>query len=292
MLYSKYQVAGSLIEAVNLLANIDSKKKRIVAGGTDLVLQLHEHLHKADILVDVSRVPEMLGIHQEGDQIVIGAATTFTELARSPIIREQAYLLVEASKQIGAAQIQNMATIGGNIGNASPAADTIPCLYALQAEVILARLGGERVVSIDQFHQAYRKIDLRPDELIRAIRFPILPKEAGTAFYKYALRKSQAISVVNAAAVLHLQSGRIIDSAVSLGAVAPTIIRSPAAEQVLLGQIPSVELFFKAGEAARQDAHPIDDIRGSASFRRYLVGVCANKAIQAAYRRCKVINQE
>jgi CO/xanthine dehydrogenase FAD-binding subunit len=292
MLYAKYLVPGSLSEAVAMLANGNDKKTRLVAGGTDLVLQLHEHILSAEVLIDVSKIPEMLGIHQFGDQIIIGAATTYTDLIRSPLIHKHAYLLAEASKQIGAVQIQNMATIGGNIGNASPAADTIPCLYALQAEVITVSQAGERIVPISEFHKAYRKIDLKPDELIRAIRFSIPPAGTGTAFYKYALRKSQAISVVNAAAILRLQSGRIKHSIVAMGSVAPTIIRSHSAERVLLDQPPSADFFLRAGEAARQDARPIDDIRGSASFRRYLVGVCVNKTLESASLRCTKSVQE
>lgn len=285
MLYHKYEVANTLSEAVSLLNSHKDESARLIAGGTDLILQLHERIISAEVLIDISRVPEMRGIHIENGHVVIGAATTYSEIIRSSIIYQHAFLLVEASKKIGAAQIQNMATIGGNIGNASPAADAIPCLYALNAELVVYGVSSERRVPIDKFHQGYRKIDLQRGELIANIQFPIPPVGSGSAFYKYALRKSQAISVVDAAALIQMQEGKIIRSAVALGAVAPTIIRSPRAEATLLGQPPSDDLFTRVGKAARVDARPIDDIRGSASFRRYLVAVCVSHAVRSACER-------
>jgi carbon-monoxide dehydrogenase medium subunit len=285
MLYQKYEVAHTIMEAVSLLSGHNGANVRLVAGGTDLILQLHERILSAEVLVDISRVPEMRGIHIENGQVVIGASTTYSEIIRSPIVQQHALLLIEASKKIGAVQIQNMATLGGNIGNASPAADAIPCLYVLGAEVVLRSLSGERRIPIEKFHQGYRKIDLQRGELIKEIRFSIPPAGSGSAFYKYALRKSQAISVVDAAACVQVQDGQIKQAAVALGAVASTIIRSPAAEAVLIGQPPSEVLFARASEAARQDAHPIDDIRGSASFRRYLVAVCVSHAVKSACER-------
>ncbi|HEX7976070.1 MAG TPA: hypothetical protein VF498_16805, partial [Anaerolineales bacterium] len=121
--------------------------------------------------------------------------------------------------------------------------------------------------------------------LITEVRFPLPPSGSGTAFEKYALRKSQAIAVVNVAVVLVLQDGRIENAKVALGAVAPTVIRSPQAEQLLIGQVPSAALFEQAGEAARSDARPIDDIRGSAAFRKHLVGVCVPRALHTAHMR-------
>jgi carbon-monoxide dehydrogenase medium subunit len=288
MLYQKYQVAQSLQEAVNWLDDQDGMQVRLIAGGTDLILQLHERIVSADVLIDVSHVPELRRMCLEAGRLVIGAATPYVEIIRSPLVRQHAFLLIEATKQSGAAQIQNMATLGGNIGNASPAADAIPCLYALAAEVVARSLAGERVIPIANFYQGYRKLDLRSNELITEVRFSKPPQGSGTAFIKYALRKSQAISVVNVAVVLHLDQGKIDRVSLFLGSVGPTIIRSPSAEQVLMGQPPNEALFEIAGEAARRDARPIDDLRGSASFRRYLVGVCVIRALRAALHRIPI----
>ncbi|MCZ7554345.1 MAG: hypothetical protein B6D39_08070 [Anaerolineae bacterium UTCFX2] len=285
MLYRKYEVAQTLPEALSLLSSHNGAVVRPVAGGTDLILQLHERILSADVLVDISRVPELRGIRLENGQLVIGAATTYTEISRSDLVLKNAFVLAEASKKIGAVQIQNMATLGGNIGNASPAADAIPGLYALQADVVVCGPNAERRIPITEFHQGYRKIDLNPGELIKEIRFAIPAEGTGTAFYKYALRKSQAISVVDAAVCVQLSDGVIKHATVALGAVAPTIIRSPAAESVLIGEPPSEDLFDRAAEAACQDARPIDDIRGSAAFRKYLVGVCTSHAVRSACER-------
>lgn len=292
MLYKNFQKAKTLDEAIQLLDQAGNNQVRLLAGGTDLILQLHERILAAETLIDISQVPELRGVRIEAGSVVIGAATTYTEIAMSPIILRHAYLLAEASKQIGARQIQNMATIGGNIGNASPAADAIPCLYALDADVVVKSVKGERQIPIVAFHQSYRKIDLQPGELIKAIRFKVPPENSTTAFYKYGLRKSQAIAVVNVATDLWLKDGTIEHAAVSLGSVAPTTIRSPRAEAALVGQKAGEEAFQKAAEGARQDATPISDIRGSASFRHHLVGVSVVKALQAAWQRAMVVGEE
>ncbi len=284
-LYQKYQAAQSLQDALAKLAVQDSRIVRVLAGGTDLMLQLHERQLSADVLVDVSCLEELRGVRLEPGRVVIGAATPFVEIIHSPLVRQHAFLLTEAARQIGAAQIQNMGTLGGNIANASPAADSIPCLYALEAEVVVCSLAGERIIPIAKFHQGYRKIDLQPGELIVEIRFPTRQADSGAAFVKFGLRQSQAISVVNVAVQLRLSNGLIEDSKVALGAVAPTIIRSLSVEQVLSGQIPSEELFELAAEAARKDARPIDDIRGSSAFRRHLVGVGTVRALNVALKR-------
>jgi CO/xanthine dehydrogenase FAD-binding subunit len=153
MLYHKYEVAHTLLEAVSLLDAHKDGNVRLVAGGTDLILQLHERILSADVLVDISRVPELRGIHEDAGWVIIGAATPFAEISRSELVLRHAYLLAEASKKIGAAQIQNMGTLGGNIGNASPAADAIPCLYVLNAEVVVQGFEGERQIPIAEFHQ-------------------------------------------------------------------------------------------------------------------------------------------
>lgn len=285
MLYKTFKAPNSLDDALALLGSANGGQVRLLAGGTDLILQLHEHILSADTVIDISRIPEIRDIRKDGDVIEIGAAVTYTEIVRSPIIKQHAYLLVEASKQIGAAQIQNMATIGGNLGNASPAADAVPCLYALDAHIVVRSQRGERLIPVGAFHKAYRSIDLDRDELITAVRFRAKPPSTSTAFYKYGLRKSQAISVVNAAVLLREIDGKIEHAVVALGSVAPTIIRSPAAESILLGQEPSPELFADAGEAARADSRPISDIRGSADFRRHLVGVCVSRALAIAHQR-------
>lgn len=285
MLYKTYHVARSLAEAVSLLAGAEAATIRPIAGGTDLMLQLRERVLSVDGLVDVGAVPELKGLHLDNNTVRIGAAVTYREIIDSDLIGQHAYLLREASRAIGATQIQNMGTVGGNLGNASPAGDILPCLYALEARVSLAGPAGERSLPITGFLRGYRQTDLGSGELIKEIAFSALPPDTGSAFVKLGLRQGQAISVVMVAVVLQVQAGVICRAAVALGAVAPTIVHSPAAEAVLLGQAPSPELFEAAGEAARMDIVPIDDIRGTAAYRRHVARPLVRQALSQAWAR-------
>jgi CO/xanthine dehydrogenase FAD-binding subunit len=285
MLYKTYHVARSLAEAVSLLAGAEAATIRPIAGGTDLMLQLRERVLSVDSLVDVGAVPELKGLQLENNTVRIGAAVTYREIIESDLIGRHAYLLQEASRAVGAIQIQNMGTVGGNIANASPAGDALPCLYALEGRVTVAGTAGERSLPLADFVRGYRQTDLRPGELIKEITFEALPPDTGSAFVKFGLRQGQAISVVMLAAILQVRLGIISRAAVALGAVAPTVVRSPAAEAVLLGQPPSPELFDAAGEAAREDIRPIDDIRGTAAFRRHVVRPLVREALGKAWAR-------
>jgi carbon-monoxide dehydrogenase medium subunit len=285
VLYKKYCFAKSLDEAIELLNSNDGSIVRPIAGGTDLMLQLNEGVTTIDVLVDVSGIPELLGIQMQGDCIHLGASLPYIKIINSELLSSHALLLVEASRLVGAAQIQNMGTLGGNIANASPAGDMLPCLYALDAEITISGLSGDRKVPIKKFFLGYRHTDLKPGELIKEISFKSLPAGVGSAFVKYGLRQSQAISVVMVAAIMHLRDNMISKASIVMGAVAPTIVNCPSAEQVLINQEPSLELFERAGQAARADICPIDDVRGSAEFRRYLTKTLVKRALEKAWKR-------
>ncbi|MCC6192666.1 MAG: xanthine dehydrogenase family protein subunit M [Anaerolineales bacterium] len=285
MLYKSYHVAHSLSEAIALLASDGDGSVRPIAGGTDLMLQLRERPCSAERLVDVGSVPELKRLELQGDVVKIGAAVTYRELIESDLIAQQAYLLHEASRQVGATQIQNMGTIGGNLGNASPAGDLLPCLYALEAIITVASPGGERSLPVADFLRGYRQTDLRPGELIKDITLRALTPDTGSAFVKLGLRQGQAISVVMVAAVLGVRAGRIRRTAIALGAVAPTIVRSIAAETVLLGQRPTADVFDGAAAAARRDIRPIDDVRGTAAYRRHVTRPLVREALTKAWER-------
>jgi CO/xanthine dehydrogenase FAD-binding subunit len=239
----------------------------------------------ADALLDVGGIPELKRIWLDDSQLHIGASASYTDIIGSELISRHAYLLVEASRQIGAPQIQHMGTVGGNLGNASPAGDTLPCLYTLNATVTLACAERERQVSMPEFMLGVRKTALQSDELITKISFDPLPQNAGSSFVKLGLRRSQAISVVDVAAVVFLDQGRITDARVALGSVAPTIVRSAAAEEILIGQTASEELFERAAEATRADISPITDIRGSAAYRHHVAKPLVKQALNNAVQR-------
>ena len=288
-LYESYYAPKTLKEALTHLTQADGTRVRPIAGGTDLMVQLRERQLHADTLVDVSGISELKRIWLDGQRLHVGAAVTYTQLIESGPIQQYAYLLAETSRVIGGKQIQHMGTIGGNLGNASPAGDTLPCLSALEADVTLASLDGEREVAMADYMLGARKTALRPNELITKVSFDVLSEHAGSAFTKLGLRHSQAISVVDVAAVVFVRAGRISDVRVALGSVAPTIVRSPAAEQVLMDQTPSEALLDQAAEAARQNIEPISDIRGSAAYRLHVAKPLVRRALNTALERARTL---
>lgn len=285
MLYRNYHVPVTIEEAVTLLASGNGSRVKPIAGGTDLMIQLREHVLSAETLVDISQIEELKHIRVDGDMLRIGAAVTYAQLKASPEVQRYAYLLAEASRVVGAIQIQNMGTIGGNIANASPAGDTLPCLYVLGAQLTLRSSQGERTVPIKDFIVGVRRTDLQPGEIITEISFKGLPPNAGSSFVKLGLRQSQAISVVDTAAILTVADGKIADVRIACGSVAPTIVFCPSAEGLLKGQSYSDERFEEAANAARQDISPIDDIRGSAAYRRYVTKTLVKEALETAWQR-------
>ena len=291
MLYRSYYAPHTVEEALTHLAQANGNTVRLIAGGTDLMVQLRERMVHADTLVDVSGIDELGRIRVDEDRLHVGAAVTYTELIESDLILEHAYLLAEASRVIGAAQIQHMGTIGGNLGNASPAGDTLPCLYALDAEVTLKSLEGERQLAMPDYMLGVRKTAMQPSELITKVSFDIPRGHTGSAFNKLGLRKSQAISIVDVAALLVLDDDRISKVRIALGSVAPTIVRSPSAEQMLTGRIPSDDLLDRAAEAARKDVSPITDIRGSSAYRLHITKPLVRQALETALERARARGQ-
>ncbi|MDJ0273821.1 MAG: FAD binding domain-containing protein [Aigarchaeota archaeon] len=259
----------TLREALELLSSV--KGLRVIAGGTDLIVQLKTGVVPKTNLLDVSRVDELRYVRFEDGILRIGALTTFMEIYRSELVRRHAPLLAEAAFTVGSFQIMNKGTIGGNIVNASPAADSLPPLYALNAELKIVGPRGERFVRIQDFYKGYKKLDLMADELVAEVR--IRPPGEGYVghFFKHGLRRGDAIAVVNGAVLLRLSpEGIVRDARVALGAVAPTVVRSPSSERVLVGSRLSPEVMWRAAEAVVNDISPIDDVRGSAAYRREL----------------------
>ena len=285
MLYQTYCAPETVEEALTHLAQANGNTVKLIAGGTDLMVQLRERMVHADTLVDVSGIAELGRVWVDEHRLHIGATVTYTQLIESELVHEYAYLLAEASRVIGAPQIQHMGTIGGNLGNASPAGDTLPCLYALEAEVTLAGLEGERQLAMSDYMLGVRKTAMQPSELITEVSFDIPRGNAGSAFAKLGLRRAQAISVVDVAALVFLDDDRISNVRVALGSVAPTIVRARAVEQILMGQIPSDDLLDRAAEAARQDISPITDIRGSFAYRLYITKPLVRQAVETALKR-------
>jgi CO/xanthine dehydrogenase FAD-binding subunit len=264
----------SLGEAFDLLS---AEAYRPIAGGTDLMVQLNGEIgDPPERVLDLWRLDELRGITTErgsdgAEALVVGALTTFTEIRRSSPVGERLPALAEAAATIGAAQIQNRGTIGGNCMNASPASDTAPVLLAADAELILGSLGGERGVAAAAFWPAYRRTACRADELLVRIRIP-LPLGRRMRFRKVGTRRAQAISKVVMALAYREDGGVWRDVRLALGSVAPTPIRARATEEVLEGAAPRATVAEHAAAVLQRELQPIDDVRSTADYRRSVSG--------------------
>lgn len=267
-----YWRANSLDE---LLANIGTfaPHYRIIAGGTDLMVQYEHRLHELS-LVDISAVPELAGVEDMDGYLRIGATTTWTEIRNSPLIARWAPLLLRAAIEIGAAQIQNRGTIGGNIVNASPAADGLPALYVYDAEAVVASSAGTRTLPIGDFIKGPRRTALEHQEILTEIRVPKRTPLGEPLFFfeKVGPRRAQTITKGSVTFQGWLDGDRLVEPRIALGSVGPTIIRPVAAEKALHGQQLTSPVMRSAAQLVSAAALPIDDIRSTADYRRELVG--------------------
>lgn len=281
-MWSKYFNVTTLNEALELLDQFQDRA-RIVAGATDLIIEFEKGLRKnTDVLIDITRVEDLNQITLDEDQnIHIGPLVTHNDVAASKIIREQALPLAQAAWEVGSPQIRNRGTIAGNLITASPANDTISPLFALEARLVLISNLGQRVVPIKEFFLGVRKTLLKPNEILTDIIFPALTSSKRGHFIKFALRRAQAISLVNVAVICEFENDTIKNSKITLGSVAPVIIHANEAEQYLAGKKLSENVINEAAKLAKRAASPISDVRGSASYRKTMVKVLVKRALTA-----------
>jgi carbon-monoxide dehydrogenase medium subunit len=289
-MWHEYYNVATTEQAVRLLGE-KGESARIVAGGTDLILELERGVRRGiDTLIDITRVPGLDRITLDEDNVIhLGALVTHNHCAASKLTRERAFPLARASWEVGAPQIRNRSTVAGNLITASPANDTITPLMALGAWVVLASVRGERKVMLGDFYKGVRKTVMQVDEILVDIAFPAMKMSQKGTFIKLALRRAQAISVINVAVVLdtstssvqRLNAATINSAAITLGAVAPTIIHAEEAEKYLAGKELSEEVIAEAARLAMEASRPIDDIRGSAAYRREMVRVCTARGLRS-----------
>jgi xanthine dehydrogenase FAD-binding subunit len=270
----------TLDDALNVLRE-RSDRIRLIAGGTDAIIELKDRTLQTKELLDISRLSELRYILREGSGIHIGALSTYSDMIESSMLSQSCRMLVEASRTIGALQIQNRATIGGNLANASPAGDMIPPLYALAATVTVQNHADIRHIPIERFFLDYRKIDLRPDELITEISFETVEKPSDATFLKLGLRDGHFISIANVAVWFQWTPGgtSVSDIRVALGAVAPTVIRARKCEEFLRERALEEDVIWQAGQIASGESSPITDIRASAEYRRAVIPSLFYKAM-------------
>jgi CO/xanthine dehydrogenase FAD-binding subunit len=270
--------------AYALLADAGGPPWRPVAGGTDLMVQVTGEIGEPpERVLDIWALDELRGISVEADALALGALTTYTEIRRSPVVAEFLPALVEAAATIGAAQIQNRGTIGGNVVNASPAGDTLPVLLACGAEMVLGSAQGERTVAADDFWPSYRTTARRDDELLVRIRIPLVP-DRQVRFRKVGTRRAQAISKVVMALAWRAASDSDpwTEVRLALGSVAATTVRAPAAEAALTGTRPTRETADAATAALVAEIAPIDDVRSTAEYRRAVAGRVLHRLVRDA----------
>ena len=268
--------------AYALLADATGPAWQPLAGGTDLMVQMTGEIGEPpERVLDIWALDELRGITVEGDALAIGALTTYTELRRSPVVAELVPVLGEAAATIGASQIQNRGTIGGNVVNASPAGDTLPVLLALDAEIVLGSVTGERTVAARSFWTGYRTTARRPDELLVRIRIP-LERDRQVRFRKVGTRRAQAISKVVMALAWRTtdQGGAWSDVRLALGSVAATTVRAFTTEAVLEGAPPTRGTADEAASALAAELQPIDDVRSTATYRRLVAGRVLHRLIR------------
>ncbi len=240
----------------------------LLSGGTDLLVQ--NHPSELGRILDLTGV-QTLGIIAEQDGFVnIGACATYSTIAASPLVLEHCRPLAAAAREIGGTQVQNQATIGGNLANASPAGDTLVCLAVLDAEIELTSAGATRHLRLDDFMIGPGKTQLRPGELISGVRVPVMDEQPDVAFFiKTGARRAQAISIVSVAMLANIESGTLHNVRISFGAVTPAVRRDRSVEAALEGQKVSATNIRRAVNASK--ASPIDDVRGSADYRKRLM---------------------
>ena len=281
-MWNEFFIPATIDETLHLLAE-KREKARLVAGATDLMLELERGARKGiETVIDITRLPGLDRITLDTDQVIhLGALVTHNAAAASKLLRERAFPLVSAAWQVGAPQIRNRATVTGNLVTASPANDTITALMALGAQVSLASVNGTRVVPLQEFYTGVRKTVMQPDEMLMDISFPALSGSQRGTFLKLGLRRAQAISLVNTAVVLDLDAEVVKAAVITLGAVAPTIIHAREAEAYLSGKELTEDVIAQAAELASEAARPIDDIRGSAAYRKAMVSVLVRRALRS-----------
>ncbi len=281
MTWTRYYSAATLNDALTLLAQ-NVGRARIIAGGTDLLIELERHQRPGvETLIDISRVPGLDHITLADGRFTLGPLVTHNDVVAHAGLRQYALPLAQAAWEVGAPQIRNRGTIAGNVITGSPANDTIAPLLALDAAVTLTSSAeGMRTVTLADFYSGLRRTVMRPDEILTAIHIPAMRETQRGAFLKLGLRRAQAISVVNIAVVLTFEGETVSEAALAYGSVAPTVVRVAEAERVLIGQPLTEQRMVEAAHAAAAALKPIDDIRSTAAYRSEMVKVLTVRALR------------
>lgn len=274
-----YEKTSSLPEAMALYAEKGGRHP-VLAGGTDLIVQWRSGARKVTGFVDIGSVDELHGIKDCGDGIEIGALSTHADIMANKLISKYFPALADACRSIGAVQIRNRGTIGGNIMNGSPAADCPPVIMVLGAELLAQNILGERWIHIDNLFTGYRTTSFTKDELLTKIKIPKLASGEIVKFYKVGTRKAQSISKAVMCVRAKIVHGGIEDIAIAIGSVAPTVIRAKGTEALLRGHVITSALIDQAILSLEDEVQPIDDVRSTAEYRKFVCGSLIGKFLK------------
>ncbi len=278
----KYYKPQALDEALKLLNELD--EARVIAGGTDLLIDMRIGRYRPKNIIDINDLNELKYIVDDGNWIRIGALTRLQELIDSEIVREKLPILYEAVYHMASWQIRNMATIGGNLCNASPAADTAPPLMVLEAKLRVISIEGERTIDVREFFLGPRKTVLKRNELLKEIMVPVY-KDYGYSYMKLGRRNSFTLSIVSVASLLKVEDNVFSDVRIALNSIAPTPIRAFSAEKYLVGRKVTIDSIKAASKLVVKDISPITDIRATAEYRRDMAIVLTYDALKVALKR-------
>jgi carbon-monoxide dehydrogenase medium subunit len=278
----KYIAPHSLEEAINLG---QSQNAFYLAGGTDLLIKVKSTKIKPELLVDLKAIPGLAMLEEQDDAIVIGSLVTIRDIETSSLINHKLPILAQAAGKLGSVQVRNRATVGGNLCNAAPSAETAPALLCLDASIEIAGVNYSRTVAIEEFFLGPGQTVLKTNEIMRGVFIRTGRGKSGGVYYKHSVRKAMDIAFVGVAVYLELDGNRIEKARIGLGAVAPTPIRARKAEILLEGQQMTGELAERAGIEAAQESSPISDLRASADYRREIVQALTQKGLIEAYAK-------
>jgi carbon-monoxide dehydrogenase medium subunit len=281
-MYFTYLEPGTIEEAISSLTKYEGKAK-VIAGGTDLLVQIRGNVLKPEYLVDIEYIPGLDYIkYDEKQGLSIGALTTIRTLERSTELQKKYPVISQAAHQMASVAIRNVGTLGGNLCNAAPSADTAPSLIGLEAKAKLIGPDGERMIALEDFFTGPGESVLKPGELLVEIQVPPVPGSSKSVYLKHSIRGSIDLAIVGVAATVTMDGERCQDVRIVLGAVAPTPMKAKEAEKVLKDKKIDDDLIERASQAVLNECRPITDVRASAEYRREMVRVFTRRALKEA----------
>jgi carbon-monoxide dehydrogenase medium subunit len=277
--WGQYLLPENLSEAFEALSYFEGSAP-VIAGGTDLILRLHEQGVRVPAVVDITSISDLDKVEIRKDKLFLGACSTLSNIASSSVVKKVSPHLVEAVLSIGSVQIRNIATLVGNVANASPAADGIPPLLTMDCQVAIESKNGRRLIPLDSFLLGPNKNACEPGEVIVGLHLHIPEQRTAGVYERVSLRRAMVIAVASAAVLVTTDNGKVDHARIALGAVAPTVIRAFEAEQYLTGVELDEDVIIEAAELAVKNTSPIDDFRGSATYRKKMIRVLMLRSLR------------